>query len=269
MTPENGAGMKTALGRVQVASIEITKACNQKCFYCFNNSAQRLPNEFGLEQWKKTIDALRDEHAAEEVLITGGEVGVCTYAPELMEYALSKGLKTSILSNGTNFERYAALLPRLERVQISYDGSHHDQRRGVAGARKTALNAIRFARSHNANVEISVTADHQNVSELEEIAALAFAAGCKLLIRTMQPIGRAGTQRTGLETSDKKIDAEIMVAKANIIAAYGNSMLVEDFAKYVPNEPRHDSRWIPQGYVTISPLGTIRGTSMRIMPPAS
>ena len=73
-----------------------------------------------------------------EVLVRGGEPFLFPGIIELLEYLLEKGIATSVDTNGTMLERYAADLVRLGDVEltISVDGPEavHDAVRGINGS---------------------------------------------------------------------------------------------------------------------------------------
>ena len=239
---------------------EVTRACNLRCDYCFNDSGVMMPSELKLGEWKQAIDVTQN-YGAESALFTGGEVMARRDSPEIIGYALEQGLRTSILSNGLKLNgQYRDMLQELERVQISLDSASpysHDARRGE-GSWRTARQAIDYVRGLDVPVEISTTISLDRLDELEGLAGIAYLTGSSLLVRPMQSIGRA------LGTAKQDVKSAIAERKQRLEDKFGD-IFVEDFARYVPVlGANHDEKMLPEGFVTVLPDGKIRGTRQSI-----
>ena len=239
---------------------EVTRACNLRCKYCFNDSGVMMPNELKLDEWKKAVDVTR-KYGAESALFTGGEVMSRRDSPAIIGYALEQGLKTSILSNGLKLNsQYRDMLQELERVQISLDSASpysHDAKRGE-GSWKVARQAIDYIRGLDVPVEISTAISADYLDELEGIAGISYLTGSNLLVRPMQSIGRA------LGKANQDLDTAITERKQKLKYKFGD-IFIEDFAHYVPVlGENHDERMLPEGFVTVLPNGKIRGTRQSI-----
>jgi MoaA/NifB/PqqE/SkfB family radical SAM enzyme len=220
-----------------------------------------MPNELGTREWKRAI-AIAQEHGAKSSLFTGGEVLVREDSPEIIDYSLEEGLETSILTNGYQLrEMGKGFINNLRRVQISMDSASpltHDTIRGK-GSWYVARDAIDFARSSGIPVEISATITGDRIEELEGICGIAYSTGSKVLVRPLQPIGRAVV--TGGKNTIQALEEKTRQLKD----AFGEIFIV-DFAKYVPVlGQNHDNTVIQQGFVTVLPDGTIRGTNKKIL----
>src|SRR3989344_3093198 len=183
---------------------EVTRACNLRCDYCFNDSGIMMPSELNLGEWKQAIDVTQ-KYGAESALFTGGEVMARKDSPEIIGHALERGLRTSILSNGLKLNgQHRNMLQELERVQVSLDSASpysHDARRGE-GSWKVARQAIDYIRGLDVPVEISTTISADRLDELEGLAGIAYFTGSNLLVRPMQSIGRAlGKANQDLDTA--------------------------------------------------------------------
>jgi MoaA/NifB/PqqE/SkfB family radical SAM enzyme len=125
-------------------SLTLTNRCNLKCKMCGQWSEQgymreqpaNLKQEMTLADWKRIIDELAD-HSISSLLLRGGEPFLFPHIIELLEYINSKGIFTSIDTNGTLLARYAADIVRIGKIHltISVDGPAdvHDAVRGVEG----------------------------------------------------------------------------------------------------------------------------------------
>ncbi|MBU0460745.1 MAG: radical SAM protein [Nanoarchaeota archaeon] len=240
---------------------EVTKACNLRCDYCFNDSGVKMPSELDLEEWKEVVDVARN-YGAESALFTGGEVMARRDSPEIIGHAFERGVRTSILSNGLKLNgEYRDIIEGLERVQISLDSASpyaHDARRGE-GSWKLARQAVDYVRGLDVLVEISTTISEDRLDELEGITGIAYLTGSKVLVRPMQSIGRA------VERGKQDLSTDIAKKKERLEDRFGD-IFVEDFARYVPVlGANHDRAVIPQGFVTVLPDGKIRGTRQNIL----
>ncbi len=249
------------IGQIKHLNAEVTRGCNLRCGYCFNNSGKRLPHELSTDRWREVIDVIRS-HGAQSALFTGGEVMTREDTPEILDYSLNRGLETSVLSNGYHVTQTSKeLIGKLRRVQISLDRASpltHDMRRGE-GSWRIAREAIDYIRSCNAPVEISTTISLQQLDELEGTVGIAYATGSKVLVRPLQNIGRAST------FGKTDFPHELSQKQEYLHKAFGD-IFVEDFARYVPvRGGNHDLSVLAEGYITILPDGIIRGLNKNIL----
>lgn len=125
-------------------SFTITNACNLRCSMCGQWSEEgymhdrkgRLKQEMELADWERLVDELA-VHNVPSVLLRGGEPLLFPGIMGLLEYMGSKGIFTSIDTNGTMLKEYAADIVRIGNIHltISVDGPEevHDAVRGVKG----------------------------------------------------------------------------------------------------------------------------------------
>lgn len=77
---------------IRHVNAELTRACNLRCTYCFNDSGKKMTGELDQEQWRKIIGVSK-EQGAESILFTGGEVTLRSDADRIMAYAIENGLR--------------------------------------------------------------------------------------------------------------------------------------------------------------------------------
>lgn len=246
--------------RIRHLNIEITRRCDQRCVYCFNDSGPAAPREsVTLDRWLRVLELLRRE-GLRSVHITGGEPFVWPDTIGLLAGAQDMGLETSILSNGYRIpdlaRAHAELFRSLTVAQISLDSmtpDSHDSRRGKVGAWKQAIQAIEALRGLDASVEVSCTISQENAHEPRRVAVYCRSIGAKLLLRPMETIGRADScQLIPLQgVTSKQILSHFDDIECDI--------LVNDRFMYVPTGLMHDKAAWREGILTVNPTGSVRG----------
>ena len=155
----------------------ITRRCNLKCLHCYAH-ARNIPfdNELTTIEGKKLIDDLAG-FGVPVLLISGGEPLVRKDLPELAAYAVGKGMRAVISTNGTLITpQMAGTLKEigLSYVGISLDGMEeiNDRFRGVKGAFRSALKGIENCKKAGIKVGLRFTINKINVGEIPDLFKL-------------------------------------------------------------------------------------------------
>jgi len=85
-----------------LSEIAITYRCQNRCDFCYASSPYR-GNEFKemtAEQIKLLIDKIHDDAKVPTISFTGGEPTMRKDLPELIAYAVKKGMRTNLITNG-------------------------------------------------------------------------------------------------------------------------------------------------------------------------
>ncbi len=152
----------------------ITRRCNLKCVHCYAHAKDiEFENELTTAEGKALIDDLA-QFGAPVLLLSGGEPLVRKDLPELAEYAVQKGMRAVISTNGTLIDRNTAQILKnigLSYVGISLDGMEdvNDRFRGVKGAFQKALDGIRNCKEAGIKVGLRFTINKFNVSEIPKL----------------------------------------------------------------------------------------------------
>jgi len=152
----------------------MTRRCNLKCVHCYAQSEDiSYDNELNHEQSLAMIDDLAD-FGVPVLLFSGGEPFVHPRLVEYAQYAVSKGMRAVISTNGTLItEEKAKVLKEigLSYVGISLDGMEetHDKFRGVKGSYKKAMAAIENCQKAGIKVGLRFTINKRNVSDIPGI----------------------------------------------------------------------------------------------------
>jgi 12,18-didecarboxysiroheme deacetylase len=155
----------------------VTRRCNLKCVHCYAHAKNTsFDNELSTDQGKKLIDDLA-EFGSPVMLFSGGEPLVRQDLPQLAAYAVEKGMRAVISTNGTLITPETARNLKkigLSYVGISLDGMEetNDRFRGVNGAFQSALEGIKNSQAAGIKVGLRFTINKFNVSEIPKIFQL-------------------------------------------------------------------------------------------------
>jgi Fe-coproporphyrin III synthase len=152
----------------------ITRACNLRCVHCYAHATEGATgDELSTDDGRRIIDDLA-AFGAPVLLFSGGEPLVRKDMPELAAYAVGKGMRAVISTNGTLIDKSTAQTLKqigLSYVGISLDGLEpvNDHFRGVAGAFKKALKGIQNCQEAGIKVGLRFTINKRNVREIPGI----------------------------------------------------------------------------------------------------
>jgi len=155
----------------------VTRRCNLKCVHCYAHAKnQHFDNELSTAQGKALINDLAD-FGSPVMLFSGGEPLVRKDLPQLAAYAVEKGMRAVISTNGTLITPTMARTLKeigLSYVGISLDGMQeiNDRFRGVKGAFKSALEGIKNSQNAGIKVGLRFTVNKFNVEEIPKIFQL-------------------------------------------------------------------------------------------------
>jgi len=245
-------------------NIEVTNKCNQKCFYCFNDSQSKsLLAPVAISDWVLVLKHLRLQ-GLRSLLVTGGEPFMWPDTINLLARAQAMGINTSVLSNGYLVpdlaKDYADIFRKLVVAQISLDAMNpamHDDRRGLRGAWSQATRAIEALLALRVPVEISCTVSDENIGELDQIGNYAKSLNASLLIRPLSMVGRA----SGLKVSPffhKHLESTLNRLKGSGVD------VVNDRFMYAQVGVDVDSRAQMDGIFTIESSGNVRCGSLSL-----
>jgi 12,18-didecarboxysiroheme deacetylase len=154
-----------------------TRRCNLKCIHCYAHAKDRpAEGELTTAQGRALLDDLA-AFGVPVVLFSGGEPLVRKDLPELAAYAVGKGMRAVISTNGTLITAATARTLKeigLSYVGISLDGMEavNDRFRAVPGAFRSALDGIRNCQAAGIKVGLRFTINRFNVGEIPAIFKL-------------------------------------------------------------------------------------------------
>ncbi len=149
----------------------MTRQCNLRCVHCYAHAkAAHQENELSTDEGKVMLDDLA-RMGVPVILFSGGEPLMRKDLPELASYAVSRGMRAVISTNGTLIT--APIARELKEVGLSYvgislDGMEdiNDRFRGVNGAFQDALKGIENCQNAGIKVGLRFTINKFNVDEI-------------------------------------------------------------------------------------------------------
>ena len=172
----------------------ITGRCNYKCRHCFMSAPHAAQGEPSWEQLMHMLDAF-SRCGIHNLNLTGGEPMFRKDFWELVDEIHKRGIAIpTIYSNGLlitdAFLDKLAMRGMRPTIQFSFDGvGHHDWMRGVPGAEKAVLDALRRCQERNIPTSVSMVVCRESVSSLRESVNLMASLG----VRSMK-VGNASPQ---------------------------------------------------------------------------
>ena len=166
-----------------MVSYSITTKCNLKCKHCYSESVdQAAPDELSTEEAFRLMDDL-SKWGIGLLIIDGGEPLCREDILDVMKYASSKGIRTTVGSNGTPIDEGMArkiLDAGVMSVAISVDGANaqiHDSFRGISGAFEQALKGVEACRTAGLPFQFNMVIRKETLSQLEDMLRLAVDYG--------------------------------------------------------------------------------------------
>ncbi len=155
----------------------MTRRCNLRCIHCYAHArAQADDDELTTAEGRALLDDLA-AFGVPVVLFSGGEPLLRPDLPELASYAVTRGMRAVISTNGTRIDAATARTLKtigLSYVGISLDGMEevNDRFRAVPGAFRAALEGIRHCQEAGIKVGLRFTINRHNVGEIPAVFRL-------------------------------------------------------------------------------------------------
>jgi radical SAM protein len=163
---------------------EVTRACALSCLHCRAVAQPKPdPRELNTEEAMRVVDQIR-EVGNPILVVTGGDPLMRRDVFDLMSYAVSKGLRTSLtpsataLANPKNLARVRDT--GVLRLAVSLDGPSaevHDAFRGFRGTFDRTMGILRDAREVGLALQINTTVSRYNLAVLDQMPEIVSQSG--------------------------------------------------------------------------------------------
>lgn len=168
--------------KLQLVAWEITKSCNLFCAHCRASADNSKYDELSTGECCELINQIL-EVGKPILIITGGEPLVRKDVFEIAKYAVARGLRVVMGTNGTLITREIASQMKttaISSVGVSLDfpvAGLQDAFRGKTGAFAAVMAGIGNARQAGLDVQINCTVTKLNTAYLNELLSLALNMG--------------------------------------------------------------------------------------------
>jgi heme b synthase len=169
--------------RLSLVAWEVTKRCNLYCAHCRASADnEQYEGELTLSECQRVIDEIKAV-GNPIIILSGGEPLSRPDVYDIGEYAVSKGLRVVMGTNGTLIDSETASRLKkipISRIAISLDFTSadlQDKFRGKAGAFDAAITGIKNAQEAGIEIQINSTITKLNVGLLNDLVELALKVG--------------------------------------------------------------------------------------------
>ncbi|MBI4304095.1 MAG: radical SAM protein [Chloroflexi bacterium] len=169
--------------KLQLVAWEITRSCNLFCAHCRASAGYaKYDGEFSTEECYRVINEI-NEVGKPIIILTGGEPLLRPDALDIAAYAVSKGFRVVLGSNGTLVTE--EMTARMKLIPISCVGISldfptpelQDKFRGKAGAFDIAMAGVNHSHDAGIDVQINSTITKLNVSYIGDLVSMALNVG--------------------------------------------------------------------------------------------
>lgn len=208
-------------GAAPVVVWNCTEACNLSCIHCYSDARpKRGEGELATAEARAMIEDLA-AFGVPVLLFSGGEPLLRPDLFELSAFAVARGMRTVLSTNGTAIgpgEAGALKRSGFSYVGISLDGigGAHDRFRCVEGAFERAAAGMRRCLDAGLRTGLRFTLSRGTRSELGPVADFALASGAgRLCVYHLVPCGRsAGMGGEILRAHEAREAMDLIVRKA-------------------------------------------------------
>lgn len=181
--PIRKRGLSMSIRPPFMVSYSITTRCNLKCKHCYSGSIDEpAPDELSTEEAFHLIDDL-SKWGIGLLVIDGGEPLCREDMLDVVKYASSKGIRTTVGSNGTLIDEAMArkmLDAGVKSVAISVDGADaqtHDSFRGINGAWQQALKGVETCSGVGLPFQFNMVIRKETLPQLQDLLRMAVDYG--------------------------------------------------------------------------------------------
>ena len=160
---------KLIWSRPNFAQVELTRNCNFRCKFCFENcDAKDKYEDRTPEEWKKVIDDLYDL-GIKKIHFSGGENFLYPHFKEILMYSKEKGLTNLINTNGS-FD-ISDILKYSDEFVFSLHGykEENDNITGFKGSFERTISNIEKALNSGKKVSVNTVLIKENFESYEKI----------------------------------------------------------------------------------------------------
>ncbi len=195
----------------------LTNACNLFCKHCYSSANTSRSGEISIKDIQRQIPFLK-KAGVKVLILSGGEPLIREDLFDIANLFNENGFITTLSTNGTfiNKENVKKIKEHFSYVGISIDGKEetHDRFRGMKGAYKKAVEAVRVVKKEGVKTGIRFTISSETEKDLPFIFSLVEKEGIqKVYISHLVYSGR-GRQLTQTDKEKYRKNVEFIIEKS-------------------------------------------------------
>lgn len=200
-------------GGPPVLQVHPSRLCNLACRHCYTSSGPKVRGELQIGLLRCVLeDAVG--FGFRQLAVSGGEPLLYSSLPDLLLFARSLGMITTLTTNGmlATEARWSAIASLVDVAAISIDGveDDHDRIRGQVGAFDKTIRNLPTIRSSGVPFGFIFTLTQHNVDSLERVVKLAAAHGARSVqVHPLTLHGRAKEQMSGERPDELELLAAV------------------------------------------------------------
>ncbi len=161
--------------KYHVLNLHFIDICNYKCVYCFVPKCRRM---LSLEEIKKIVDNAKDYFDSVgikgRINLVGGEVFLCKYLQDIIDYIYSKDIYVSMVTNGSLLTREFIQLnkDKIDNIGVSVDSLNHETNLEIKRSHNNKtlseeelLSIFGWIKETNIKLKINICVSKLNVEE--------------------------------------------------------------------------------------------------------
>lgn len=190
--------------------------CNYKCNCCF---AEKNNNMLTLLEIKKIIDNIADSYFSKydkngKINLVGGEPLCCPYLQEIIDYAYSKNIEVSLVTNGSKLNEgfIKANTQKLSMIGISIDSLNADTNKLLGRCEKSKTlsteqltHICKLIKAIGIKLKINICVSKDNINE-DMVEFLSEIQSDRVKIFQMKVVKGINEHMTSKQVSSEEFD---------------------------------------------------------------
>ena len=178
------------MNELRLLAFNLTRRCNLACPHCYldaDSLQQPDPDELDTEAVCQVLDQVGAMGHSTMVVLTGGEPLVRADLETICRHGVASGLVMVVGTNGVMLTRRRAAALQAAGVTgmgislDSLDPERHDRFRGLPGAWRRTMAAIKHCRERELDFQLHFTVTPDTVDEVPGMAGFAARSGARVL----------------------------------------------------------------------------------------
>lgn len=185
----------------------LTHACNFRCIYCFNASAERAGNEMQTGEWLGLIRQAK-ELGVLKCTLTGGEPALHPGIYNILHELKEQDIIICLCTNGSIFNPVLGKLLEGSTVQVSLDTDDPKIHHKLTGLNSLdrVMNNIRNFAGYGANVQVKCVLTPFNLNTVGTLYTACRNLGVKKLVLDRFDVSSCGRGDTGLLITEEEME---------------------------------------------------------------